>query len=231
MSPFPFDAVLFDCDGVLVDSEPLVARVLSEMLSERGWPLTQQQAGEIFLGKSVAGLAGLIEERTGKPFTDEWLDEFRRQRNVVLERDLTEIPGAPAAVRAIQAATRGRIACASGADLLKVRLQLGKIGILDAFAGQIFSGQDQPRTKPHPDVYLAAAAALGVDPTRCAVIEDTVTGATAGVAAGATVFGYSPGGQYHSTPEALRAAGAHVIFESMHELPAVLAAYVANAAA
>lgn len=231
MSPFPFDAVLFDCDGVLVDSEPLVARVLSEMLTERGWPLTQAQAGEVFLGKSVAGLASVIEERTGKPFTDEWLDEFRRQRNIALERDLTEIPGAPVAVRAIHAATGGRIACASGADLLKVKLQLGKVGILDAFGDHIFSGQDQPRTKPHPDVYLAAAAALGVDPTRCAVIEDTVTGATAGVAAGATVFGYSPGGQFHSTPEALRAAGAHVIFESMQDLPAVLAAYSANAAA
>ncbi len=78
MSRFPFDAVLFDCDGVLVDSEPLVARVLSEMLTERGWPLTPAQAGEVFLGQSVAHLAGLIEERTGKPFTEEWLEAFRQ---------------------------------------------------------------------------------------------------------------------------------------------------------
>ena len=76
--------------------------------------------------------------------------------------------------------------------------------MLDAFGNNVFSGQDMPRTKPHPDVYLAAAAALGVDPARCAVIEDTVTGATAGVAAGATVFGFSEGGPHHSTPEALR---------------------------
>jgi HAD superfamily hydrolase (TIGR01509 family) len=79
-----------------------------------------------------------------------------------------------------------------------VKLQLGKVGILDAFGAHVFSGQDMPNTKPHPDVYLAAAAALGVDPKRCAVIEDTVTGATAGVAAGATVFGFSgrPAPQY-----------------------------------
>ncbi|KAG1531993.1 hypothetical protein G6F50_016404 [Rhizopus delemar] len=119
MSRFPFDAVLFDCDGVLVDSEPLVARVLSEMLTERGWPLTPAQAGEGFLGQSVAHLAGLIEERTGKPFTEEWLEEFRLQRNIALERDLQAIQGAPEAVRAIAAATGGRIACASGADLHK----------------------------------------------------------------------------------------------------------------
>ncbi|HCT24675.1 MAG TPA: HAD family hydrolase, partial [Stenotrophomonas sp.] len=93
--------------GVLVDSEPLVARVLSEMLTERGWPLTPAQAGEVFLGQSVAHLAGLIAERTGKPFTEEWLEEFRRQRNIALERDLQAIQGAPEAVRAIAVATGG----------------------------------------------------------------------------------------------------------------------------
>ena len=87
--------MLFDCDGVLVDSEPLVARVLSEMLSARGWPLTPAQAGEVFLGQSVAHLAGLIAERTGKPFTEEWLEEFRQQRNQALERDLEAIQGHP----------------------------------------------------------------------------------------------------------------------------------------
>ena len=106
-----------------------------------------------------------------------------------------------------------------------------RVGILDAFCDHVYSGQDMPNTKPHPDVYLAAAAALGVDPKRCAVIEDTVTGATAGVAAGATVFGFSEGGPHHSTPEALRAAGAKVIFQRMDQLPALLAAYAADAAA
>lgn len=114
MSRFPFDAVLFDCDGVLVDSEPLVARVLSEMLTARGWSLTPAQAGEVFLGQSVAHLAGLIAERTGKPFTEEWLEEFRQQRNRALERDL----------EAIQGGTRGRACDRCGhrrADRLRFR--------------------------------------------------------------------------------------------------------------
>ena len=102
----------------------------------------------------------------------------------------------------------GRIACASGADRHKVELQLDKIGLLDCFAGRIFSGHETPRSKPAPDVYLAAASALGVNPARCAVVEDTVTGAMAGVAAGATVFGYSPTDLGHSGPDALRAVGA-----------------------
>ena len=92
--PFPFDAVLFDCDGVLVDSAA-GGRVLSEMLTARGWPLTPAQAGEVFLGQSVAHLAGLIAERTGKPFTEQWLEEFRQQRNRALEQDLEAIQGRP----------------------------------------------------------------------------------------------------------------------------------------
>jgi beta-phosphoglucomutase-like phosphatase (HAD superfamily) len=86
------------------------------------------------------------------------------------------------------------------------------------FAGRIFSGHETPRSKPFPDVYLAAAAALGVEPGRCAVVEDTVTGVTAGVAAGATVFGYSPPEAGHDAPDALRAAGAARVFADMAEL-------------
>ena len=169
MSRFPFDAVLFDCDGVLVDSEPLVARVLSEMLTARGWALTPAQAGEVFLGQSVAHLAGLIAERTGKPFTEEWLEEFRQQRNRALERDLEPIQGRPRPCEHC-CGYRWPHCRASGADLFKVKLQLGKVGMLDAFGNNVFSGQDMPRTKPHPDVYGRGRRA-GVDPTRCAVIE------------------------------------------------------------
>jgi beta-phosphoglucomutase-like phosphatase (HAD superfamily) len=128
-------------------------------------------------------------------------------------------------VRSLYATLDGRIACASGADRNKVELQLRKVGLFDAFEGRIFSGHETPRSKPFPDVYLAAAAALGVDPTRCAVVEDTVTGATAGVAAGAAVFGYSPGGLGHSGAEAMRAVGASRIFTDMAELPAAMAAW------
>ena len=221
----PFDAVLFDCDGVLVDSEAITNGVLSAMLVEGGWAITPAQTMAIFLGKSIRDEADLIEARTGKAVTDEWMESFQQRRNAALERELVEIPGAAVAVRALHRALDGRIAVASGADLHKVELQLAKVGLSDCFAGRMFSGHDLPRSKPHPDVYLAAAAALGVDPRRCAVIEDTVTGATAGLAAGATVFGYSPHEPGHASAEALRAIGVTQIFRDMSELPAVLAAF------
>ena len=227
----PFDAVLFDCDGVLVDSEHLTHRVLRDMLEERGWALTHAQCMRIFMGKAVKDEIALIEAQTGSPVTTEWLQSFWARRNQVLARELVAIPGAVSAVRALHTTLEGRIACASGADRNKVEMQLHKVGIFDAFDGRIFSGHEMPRSKPFPDVYLAAAAALGVDPTRCAVVEDTVTGATAGVAAGATVFGYSPGGPEHATPQALRAVGVVQVFTSMAELPALLVAYDFSASA
>ncbi|MBO9651276.1 MAG: HAD family phosphatase [Variovorax sp.] len=223
MNAFPFDAVLFDCDGVLVDSEPITNRVLAEMLGELGWTLTVQECMRIFTGKAVKDEATLIQARTGFALTPEWLVGFRERRNVALERELLAIPGAAQAVRALHEALDGRIACASGADRHKVELQLDKIGILDCFEGRVFSGHEMPRSKPAPDVYLAAAEALGVHPSRCAVVEDTVTGAAAGVAAGATVFGYSPSDLGHSGPEALRAVGVAHVFTDMAQLPPLLA--------
>lgn len=225
MNAFPFSAVLFDCDGVLVDSEPITNGVLRDMLEERGWTLSSDECMRIFVGKAVKDEAALIEANTGSPVTPEWLQSFWARRNERLTNELVEIPGAPAAIRALHATLGGKIACASGADRIKVEMQLRKIGVFDAFEGRIFSGHEMLRSKPAPDVYLAAAAALDVDPARCAVVEDTVTGATAGVAAGATVFGYSPGGLGHSGAEALRAAGAVQIFTDMAQLPAVLAAW------
>jgi HAD superfamily hydrolase (TIGR01509 family) len=225
MSRIPFDAVLFDCDGVLVDSERITHVVLTQLLGELGWSLSVDEAMSIFVGKAVKDEAARIEAHTGFAITDAWLEGFRARRNEALERDLVEIPGAPAAVHAVHAAMSGRIAVASGADRRKVELQLRKVGLLDCFAGRIFSGHETPRSKPHPDVYLAAAAGLGVEPGRCAVIEDTVTGARAGLAAGATVFGYSPPEPGHSSAEALREAGVAHVFTDMVQLPALLASW------
>ncbi|MCY7401437.1 MAG: HAD family phosphatase [Nocardioides sp.] len=220
--PLPFDAVLFDCDGVLVDSEPITKGVLRSMLVELGWDVDPGECVRLFVGKALKDELSLIEEHTGVRPDEAWLQDFRTRRNAALERDLVEVPGASAAVRAIAAAYDGRIACASGADLHKVRLQLTKTGLLDAFGGSLFSGMDTPRSKPAPDVYLAAAAGLGVDPARCAVVEDTVTGVRAGVAAGATVVGFGPGGPAHTPAAALLAAGASTVITRMQELPALV---------
>ncbi|ABM34900.1 HAD family phosphatase [Paracidovorax citrulli] len=217
---FPsFGAVLFDCDGVLVDSEPITHRVLRAMLEESGWPLTLEECMRIFIGKAVRSEAARIEAETGRPLTDEWMALFYERRNAALAAELEAIAGARQAVEAAHARTSGRIACASGADRHKVELQLSKVGLLPHFQGRVFSGHEMPRTKPAPDVYLAAAAALGVAPARCLVVEDTVTGVTAGVAAGAAVVGYSPAAWGHDAAEALRAAGAFTVIGSMAELP------------
>ncbi len=223
MSQLPFDAVLFDCDGVLVDSERITHQVLVQMLGELGWTLDIDDAMRIFVGKMVKDEAALIEAHTGFAIDEAWLAGFRARRNEAVERELVEIPGAPAAVRAVHAAFAGRIALASGADRRKVELQLRKVGLFDCFEGRIFSGHETPRSKPHPDVYLAAAAGLNVAAARCAVIEDTVTGARAGLAAGATVFGYSPAAPGHSSAAALREAGVAAVFTDMAELPALIA--------
>jgi len=134
------------------------------------------------------------------------------------------IDGALSAVSQSHALCAGRIACASGADRAKVEMQLAQVGMAPYFEGRVFSGHELPRSKPFPDVYLAAAAALGVEPARCLVIEDTVTGVTAGVAAGATVWGYFPADQGHASAEQLLEAGASCVFGDMGELPAMLRA-------
>ncbi|MDA7416986.1 HAD family phosphatase [Xenophilus arseniciresistens] len=225
MTDLPFDAILFDCDGVLVDSEPITHGVLVQMLGELGWQLSHEECMAIFVGKAVKDEAALIEARTGFRITPEWLKSFWARRNEALERDLLAVPGAVEGVRAVHAATGGRIACASGADRHKVELQLAKVGLSALFEGRVFSGHETPRSKPWPDVYLAAALALGVDAQRCAVVEDSVTGAMAGLRAGATVFGYCPGGPGHSSAQAMREIGVQHLFSDMAQLPAVLAAW------
>jgi len=223
MSLLKFDAVLFDCDGVLVDSEPITNGVLRDMLEEAGWKLSSAECMRLFIGKAVKDEAALIEANTGRPLTAQWLAEFRGRRNEGLVEGLLPIRGALEAVAQIHTLYQGRIACASGADRFKVELQLEKCGLMPYFKDRIFSGHEMPRSKPAPDVYLAAAAALGFDAKRCAVVEDTVPGAMAGVAAGATVFGYSPAEAGHDAPAALMDVGAAAIFTNMVDLRALLA--------
>lgn len=189
-----FEAVLFDCDGVLVDSEPITNGVLRQMLNEAGWALSQAECMDIFIGKAVRDERARIERETGRPLTEDWMRAFYARRDQRLRAELRAMDGALQAVAAAHAHTAGRIACASGADKAKVVMQIAMAGMAPYFEDRIFSGHDQPRSKPAPDVYLAAAAHVGVEPSRCLVIEDTATGVQAGLAAGAMVWGYCPAG-------------------------------------
>jgi len=208
-----FEAVLFDCDGVLVDSEAITCGALRDMLEENGWRLSLADCMAQFVGYTVRSRAELIERHTGKPLTDAFMDEFYRRRNLRLETEITLIDGALEAVQYWHAQCEGRIAVASGADRYKVEMMLQRVGLAQFFEGRIFSGHETPRSKPFPDVYLAAAAHLEVDPARCLVVEDTPIGVAAGVAAGAAVWGYAPAG---AKPDVLREAGAVHVFEHMH---------------
>ena len=229
MTVLNFDAVLFDCDGVLVDSEPITNGVLRDMLEEAGWALTPDECMQLFVGKAVKDEAALILMKTGQSINELWMVEFRKRRDEGLREKLLPIDGALQAVAEIHKTFQGRVACASGADRAKVELQLTMCDFMPYFEGRIFSGHELPRSKPFPDVYLAASAALGVDAKRCAVVEDSVTGVLAGVAAGATVFGYSPNEAGHSAPAALLAAGAVQVFTDMAKLPGLLSCFTSPA--
>jgi len=212
------EAVLFDCDGVLVDSEPITNGVLRQMLNEAGWALTQAECEHIFIGKAVRDERTRIERETGQPLTEDWMRAFYARRDQRLRAELQAMDGALQAVAASHRHTGGRIACASGADRPKVVMQIEMAGMHPYFGDRIFSGHDQPRSKPAPDVYLAAAAHLGVNPARCLVIEDTATGVRAGLDAGATVWGYCPAGHgraFHGLPVAR-------VFNHMDELVAAM---------
>ena len=119
-----FEAILFDCDGVLVDSELITNRVLHAMLNESGWPLSEDECMRIFIGKTVRSETALIEAETGKPLTDAWMAAFYERRNTRLRAELVAISGALEAVRAVHTQLQGQIAVASGADKPKVLMQL-----------------------------------------------------------------------------------------------------------
>jgi len=210
-----FNAVLFDCDGVLVDSEAITCGVLRDMFEEQGWRMTLAECMQRFVGHTVKSQRDVIEANTGVPLTDEWLQQFFARRNERLDAQITAIEGIHEAVAHLHAHCEGRIAVASGADRFKVEMMLRKVGLHAYFEGRIFSGHEMPRSKPHPDVYLAAAAHLQVEPARCLVVEDTPVGITAGVAAGATVWAYAAPPAAHAP---LLQAGAQRVLTGMHAL-------------
>jgi HAD superfamily hydrolase (TIGR01509 family) len=216
-----FEAILFDCDGVLVDSEPITTGVLRDMLEVAGWSMTQEDCMHYFVGKTVREERVQIEARTGKPLTEAWLQAFYQRRNQALMANLQIIPGARVGVQAAHAHVQGRIACASGADRFKVEMQLTQVGLMPFFDGRVFSGHEMPRSKPAPDVYLAAARHLNVPSSQCLVVEDTTVGVTSGVAAGATVWAYCP---QPDAAAALLQAGASRLFDQMGDLLQMLSA-------
>jgi HAD superfamily hydrolase (TIGR01509 family) len=209
--------VIFDCDGVLVDSEVISNVVLARALTAEGLPTTLAQARRDYQGFLLADIRSSAEARLGRELPEDWLERYERDRDEAFHRELKPVPGAAEAVRRIGDA--GVAVCvASQGKLSKTRLSLGLTGLRDLFRGDaLFSAYSVPRGKPHPDVFLHAAAVMNAKPSRCAVVEDTPSGVTAAVSAGMRAFGYAA----DSDELALRGAGGEIL-RSLEELPALL---------
>jgi HAD superfamily hydrolase (TIGR01509 family) len=212
-----FELVIFDCDGVLVDSERITNRVFCGMLNELGIEVTLADMFKQFVGHSMTQCVEIITELLGSPPPDTFVPELRRKSAVALEAEVKAIKGVEETLEAIKIP----YCVASSGEHTKIRLTLGKTGLLDKFEGKIFSVMDVDHPKPAPDVFLHAASKLRIAPKACAVVEDTPTGVMAGIAAGMYVFGFAANTPKHRLLE----AGAHHIFSNMADLPALISRY------
>lgn len=210
--------VIFDCDGVLVDSEPITSRVFATMLQELGLPWDEHRVMRTFVGKTMQDSRGILESALQAPLPSDFLPSFDERMFAALARELSPTPGLLDTLIAIEN-RRGRSYCvASNGSHEKMELTLGVTGLLPRFENRRFSASDVAKGKPAPDLFLHAARQCGVLPRHCAVVEDSVSGVTAGVAAGMRVFGYAA----LSDAAALREAGAQAIFRDFAELPGIL---------
>lgn len=212
----PWDLIIFDCDGVLVDSEPIAERVFPQVLAEEGFEVSLDDARSWFTGYSLQTCLKRVAELFGRPvpgdlgqkYYDRLFEEFRKS--------LQPVPGIAEALNAIPYP----ICVASSGAHEKMQVSLDVTGLLPRFAGRIFSAHDVARGKPAPDLFVHAAQQCNANPRRCAVVEDSIPGVTAGSAAGMTVFGFiTPFNE--SLTDTFLNSGA-VIFSSMKELPELL---------
>jgi len=201
--------VIFDCDGVIVDSEPVSNRIIAEDVTAKGWPMGTDEATRRFLGVTLGDIRPIIERQLGKPLPENWHGDLTTRIVQALAVEATPIPGAVEALQALTAmGVPWRVASNSSHP---------EIG--DLVAGRLHSYTDVARGKPAPELFLAAAAAEGVGPAECLVIEDSLPGVRAAVAAGMDCLAYSP----HSDGALLRGAGA-VPFHAMADLPLLVEA-------
>jgi HAD superfamily hydrolase (TIGR01509 family) len=205
--------VIFDCDGVLVDSESISNRVLAQLLSAEGLPMTPAEARSDYPGLLRTDLVGSAEANLGRPLPMGWLERFESERAAAFRSELRAVPGAAEAVQQVKSA--GVAVCvASQAKLQQTRLSLELTGLSDLFGDDaLFSGELVPRGKPHPDLFLRAASAMAAEPARSVVVEDSPSGVNAAVSAGMRVLGYVA----DSDETALRLAGAEIL-HSLDEL-------------
>jgi len=204
------DLVIFDCDGVLVDSERLAVRVEARLITELGWPLSESDVLERFVGRSDEYMLSEIESALGHPVPD-WQDRYEQRLHSAFRDELTAVEGIEAALEQLTGAT----CVASSGTHEKMKLTLGLTGLYEQFAGRIFSTTEVERGKPAPDLFLYAADRSGVTPDRCVVVEDSKSGVEAARAASMRSLGYAGG----LTPPSWLEGPDTVVFANMADLP------------
>ncbi|MFF1502697.1 HAD family hydrolase [Streptomyces sp. NPDC058316] len=211
----PIELVIFDCDGVLVDSERIAVRVDAMSLASLGWPLSEAEIVERFVGRSHADMITDVEGHLGYKLPDGWEAEQRHLYQMAMEAELTAVDGVVEALDQIQ--LPACVASSSSHDGL--RHTLGLTGLYSRFEGRIYSAAEVVNGKPAPDLFLHAAQQMGFAPEVCAVVEDSRYGVQAARAAGMRAFGYCGG----LTPAEWLHGPGTVVFDDMRELPALLA--------
>jgi HAD superfamily hydrolase (TIGR01509 family) len=211
------DLVIFDCDGVLVDSESISNDVLAQMLTAEGLPTTLPEARRDYQGLLLTDVVARAEAKLGHPLPPDWLLEYEHERAEAFRRELEPVPGAAETVQRIAAAGI-KVCVASQGKLTKTELTLGLTGLRDLFPPDaLFSAWLVSRPKPDPELFEHAAATMKAKPSTCVVVEDSPSGITAAVAARMRAIGYTA----DSDEEALRHAGAETI-HSLSELTTLL---------
>ena len=218
-----FDLIIFDCDGVLVDSEIIAAEVESKLLTEAGYPIGVAEMGERFAGMTWQNILLTIERQAAIPLSASLLDKSEKLLDARLARDVKVIDGVKFALSRL----RKPYCICSNSSSHRLDMMLSKVGLKEIFAPHIFSAKDlgPDRVKPKPDIFLHGAAQFGADPARTLVVEDSVHGITGARAAGMRVVGFT--GASHSYPshaDRLTEAGAETVISRMSELPDVIAA-------
>ena len=211
----PPDMVIFDCDGVLVDSEGITDRVMMASFAKYGLALGRDQISSLFVGGTMQG-AMTQALKMGANLPDDWLDLIYPEIFTALAAQVEPIPGAIAVLDALDAAGIP-YAIGSNGPHAKMDVTLTRTGLAERLKGRVYSREDVPNAKPAPDVYLLAARNAGITPERCVVVEDSATGAKAGVAAGMTTFGF-----YGETQRARLEQICDAVFGDMRELPTLL---------
>jgi HAD superfamily hydrolase (TIGR01509 family) len=211
----PLELVIFDSDGVLVDSERIAVRIDVQVLAELGWPITEEEVIERFVGKTDAAMTREIERHLGRKLPGDWDEGFAHLYREAFDAELEPVDGVIEALDQISVQT----CVASSGRMAKIERNLELTGLLERFEGRIFSAVDVEHGKPAPDLFLHAARELGVEPRACAVVEDSPFGVKAAHAAGMSVFAYAGGVM---PADKLRAAA--VVFNDMRELPGLLGA-------